>query len=78
MKEIPESTYKAMEVAYKKYCTYLDSFGDDEVYLKKKVENEVGGVLLQIKQRCSGMEPKWGQVSLFPGAGISLGRVLAR
>ena len=42
---------------------YLSAFGEDEVYLKKKVELELGGVLVQIKQRLTGMDPKWSDVS---------------
>jgi hypothetical protein len=41
---------------------YLSAFGEDEVYLRKKVETELGGVLLQIKQRLTGMDPKWSEV----------------
>lgn len=43
---------------------YLSAFGEDEAYLRKKVELELGGVLLQIKQRLTGMDPKWSEVSL--------------
>jgi len=63
VKPIPDSTYNAVEAAYKKYITYLDSFEEDEAYLKKKVENELGGLFLQIKQRLAGLDPKWSKVS---------------
>lgn len=53
-----------MEAAYKKYIAYLDSFEEDEGYIKKKVEHELGGLFLQIKQRLSGMDPKWSKVSI--------------
>jgi hypothetical protein len=63
VKPIPDPTYNAVEAAYKKYIAYLDSFVEDEAYIKKKVENELGGLFLQIKQRLSGLEPKWSKVS---------------
>ena len=62
MNPIPESTYNALEVAYKKYIAYLDAFEEDEAYIKKKVENELGGLFLQMKQRLSGLDPKWSKV----------------
>lgn len=61
---IPDSTFNAVEAAYKKYIVYLDSFEEDEVYLKKKVEHELGGLFLQIKQRLAGLDPKWSKVSI--------------
>jgi len=69
--KLPDSVYNAVEAAHRKYCTYLDSFGQDEVYLKKKVENEIGSILLQIKQRVSGMDPKWSQITLLGTSGLS-------
>lgn len=60
---IPASTYEAVEAAHRKYMAYLSAFGGDEVFLRKKVELELGGVLLQIKQRLTGMDPKWSEVS---------------
>lgn len=67
VKPIPDSTYNAVETAYKKYIAYLDAFEEDEMYIKKKVENELGGLFLQIKQRLAGMDPKWSKVGTpFP------------
>lgn len=63
MKPIPDSTYNAVEAAYKKYIAYLDAFEEDEAYIKKKVENELGGLFLQMKQRLAGLDPKWSKVS---------------
>jgi len=65
VKPIPDSTYNAVEAAYKKYIAYLDSFEEDEAYIKKKVENELGGLFLQIKQRLSGLDPKWSKVRIY-------------
>lgn len=67
VRPIPDSTFNAVEAAYKKYIAYLDSFEDDEAYIKKKVEHELGGLFLQIKQRLAGLDPKWSKVSIsFP------------
>ncbi|KAG0576804.1 hypothetical protein M758_2G036100 [Ceratodon purpureus] len=71
VKPIPDSTYNAVEAAYKKYIAYLDSFEEDEAYLKKKVENELGGLFLQIKQRLAGMDPKWSKITLLGTSGLS-------
>lgn len=71
VKPIPDSTYNAVEAAYKKYVTYLDSFEEDEAYLKKKVENELGGLFLQIKQRLTGLDPKWSKITLLGTSGLS-------
>lgn len=71
VKPIPDATYNAVEAAYKKYIAYLDSFEEDEAYIKKKVENELGGLFLQIKQRLSGLEPKWSKITLLGTSGLS-------
>ncbi|KAG0565076.1 hypothetical protein KC19_8G161900 [Ceratodon purpureus] len=71
VKPIPDSTYNAVEAAYKKYIAYLDSFEEDEAYIKKKVENELGGLFLQIKQRLAGLDPKWSKITLLGTSGLS-------
>jgi hypothetical protein len=62
---LPESTQKAVEAALGKYVQYLDSFDEEsEAYLKKKVENDLGSLLVQIKQRFSSTDSKWSKVSI--------------
>ncbi|KAL5982426.1 hypothetical protein ACLOJK_016497, partial [Asimina triloba] len=51
----------ALRAAYKRYKVYLDAFGPDETYLRKKVEVELGGKMIHLKMRCSGLEPEWGK-----------------
>lgn len=68
---IPASTYEAVEAAHRKYMAYLSAFGGDEVFLRKKVELELGGVLLQIKQRLTGMDPKWSEISVLGTSGLA-------
>lgn len=71
VRPIPDSTFNAVEAAYKKYIAYLDSFEDDEAYIKKKVEHELGGLFLQIKQRLAGLDPKWSKITLLGTSGLS-------
>ncbi|CAL9186816.1 unnamed protein product, partial [Musa hybrid cultivar] len=53
----------AIRAAYKRYITYLDSFGPDETFLRKKVELELGTKMIHLKMRCSGIDSEWGKVS---------------
>lgn len=62
---LPDGLDDALEAAYKRYVTYLDSFGPDEVYLRKKVETELGTKMIHIKMRCTGIGSEWGKVSQF-------------
>lgn len=59
---IPEPLRAALETSLHKYEAYLHSFSDGETWLKRKVELELGGSLLTVKQRCSGMGNAWSQV----------------
>jgi hypothetical protein len=42
--------------------TYLESFGPEENYLRKKVETELGTKMIHLKMRCSGIGSEWGKV----------------
>lgn len=68
---LPDGLDDAIEAAYRRYTTYLDSFGPDEVYLRKKVEIELGTKMIHIKMRCSGIGSEWGKVTLLGTSGIS-------
>lgn len=68
---LPDYLEDAMKAAYKRYMTYLESFGPDETYLKKKVENELGTKMIHLKMRCSGIGSEWGKVTLLGTSGIS-------
>lgn len=52
----------ALRAAYNRYVTYLDAFGPDETYLRKKVEMELGTKMIHLKMRCSGLGSEWGKV----------------
>lgn len=62
VKPLTDDVAKALSVAFERYYAYLDSFGPDELYLRKKVENELGMKLIHLKMRCSGLGKDWGKV----------------
>lgn len=62
MKPLPEHYAQALRTAYDRYSKYLDSFGPNEVYLKKKVESELGRRMIHLKMRCGGLNSEWGKV----------------
>mgnify|MGYP000650933387 CR=1 FL=1 len=72
MRQLSPVLLEALKSALSKYNTYLASFGDEEFYLKKKVEVELGSLLTHIKQRCSGLGPEWGNVIFFLPCIISI------
>jgi Domain of unknown function (DUF4370) len=43
--------------------TYLNSFGPEETYLRKKVETELGTKMIHLKMRCTGIGSEWGKVN---------------
>ncbi|CAH8351472.1 unnamed protein product [Eruca vesicaria subsp. sativa] len=71
VKTLPEDITKALRLAYHRYATYLDAFGPDEVYLKKKVETELGTKMIHLKMRCSGLGSEWGKVTVLGTSGLS-------
>ncbi|KDO84241.1 hypothetical protein CISIN_1g0262462mg, partial [Citrus sinensis] len=50
---------------YQRYATYLDAFGPDESYLRKKVETELGSKMIFLKMRCAGLGSEWGKVFYY-------------
>ncbi|MQM05676.1 hypothetical protein Taro_038492 [Colocasia esculenta] len=68
---VPQELLDAMTAAYKRYMTYLDAFGPDETYLRKKVETELGTKMVHLKMRCSGLGSEWGKVSVLGTSGLS-------
>nr|VDD59870.1 unnamed protein product [Brassica oleracea] len=71
VKSLPEDITKALHLAYHRYTTYLDAFGPEEVYLKKKVEMELGTKMIHLKMRCSGLGSEWGKVTALGTSGLS-------
>ncbi|CAI9115762.1 OLC1v1016754C1 [Oldenlandia corymbosa var. corymbosa] len=71
VKPMPEEFVKALETIYNRYETYLEAFGPEEVYLKKKVENELGTKMIHLKMRCSGLNKEWGKVTVLGTSGLA-------
>lgn len=59
---LPGYIEDAVKAAYNRYMTYLESFGPEENYLRKKVETELGTKMIHLKMRCSGIGSEWGKV----------------
>jgi hypothetical protein len=59
---LPGYIEDAVKSAYNRYTTYLESFGPEENYLRKKVETELGTKMIHLKMRCSGIGSEWGKV----------------
>ncbi|KAL1200945.1 Succinate dehydrogenase subunit 5 [Cardamine amara subsp. amara] len=71
VKPLPNDITDALRTAYQRYAEYLDSFGSEEVYLKKKVEMELGTKMIHLKMRCSGLGSEWGKVTVLGTSGLS-------
>lgn len=71
VKPLSNELVNALRVVYDRYQTYLDSFGPEETYLKKKVETELGTRMIHLKLRCSGIGAQWGKVTVLGTSGIS-------
>ncbi|CAA6668462.1 unnamed protein product [Spirodela intermedia] len=68
---VPDALLDALAAAYKRYMVYLDAFGPEETYLRKKVEIELGTKMVHLKMRCSGLGAEWGKVSVLGTSGLS-------
>lgn len=68
---LSEEFANALRVAHQRYITYLDSFGPDEIYLRKKIETELGSKMIYLKMRCAGLGSEWGKVSVLGTSGLS-------
>ncbi|GLJ06278.1 hypothetical protein SUGI_0035030 [Cryptomeria japonica] len=71
VRPLPDELQGALQAAYKRYSNYLDAFGPEVTYLRKKVENELGTSMIHIKMRCAGLDSEWGRVTLLGTSGIS-------
>ncbi|KAI7987673.1 hypothetical protein LOK49_LG13G00106 [Camellia lanceoleosa] len=65
VKPLPEEFVNALRTVYQRYTAYLDAFGPDETYLRKKVETELGTKMIHLKMRCSGIGSEWGKVTVL-------------
>ncbi|CBI19540.3 hypothetical protein VitviT2T_027592 [Vitis vinifera] len=71
VKPLPDEFVNALVTVFKRYTTYLDSFGPDEAFLRKKVEMELGTKMIHLKLRCSDLGAEWGKVTLLGTSGLS-------
>lgn len=71
VKPLPDEINNALCIVHQRYTTYLDAFGPDETYLRKKVEMELGTKMIHLKMRCSGLGSEWGKVSVLGTSGLS-------
>eukprot|EP00475_Leptophrys_vorax_P010600 TRINITY_DN17185_c0_g1_i1.p1 TRINITY_DN17185_c0_g1~~TRINITY_DN17185_c0_g1_i1.p1 ORF type:complete len:252 (-),score=7.73 TRINITY_DN17185_c0_g1_i1:163-918(-) len=68
---IPPGMRAALASALSRYSQYLASFEAAEGWLQRKAKEELGGVLLTLKQRCSGLETEWNKISLLGTSGLT-------
>ncbi|EOY14522.1 hypothetical protein QUC31_000084 [Theobroma cacao] len=71
VKPLSDEFVNALRTVYQRYTTYLDAFGPDETYLRKKVETELGSKMIYLKMRCSGLGSEWGKVTVLGTSGLS-------
>eukprot|EP00262_Sarcandra_glabra_P011033 TRINITY_DN26728_c0_g1_i1.p1 TRINITY_DN26728_c0_g1~~TRINITY_DN26728_c0_g1_i1.p1 ORF type:complete len:239 (+),score=40.79 TRINITY_DN26728_c0_g1_i1:90-806(+) len=71
VRPMPDDLVEALRAVYRRYTVYLDAFGPDEVYLRKKVETELGTKMIHIKMRCSGIGSEWGKITVLGTSGLS-------
>ncbi|KAI4336958.1 hypothetical protein L6164_015423 [Bauhinia variegata] len=70
-KPVPDYIKNALNTVFDRYTTYLNSFGPDESYLRKKVETELGTKMIYLKMRCGGLNSEWGKVTVLGTSGLS-------
>ncbi|CAN0922270.1 Succinate dehydrogenase subunit 5, mitochondrial, partial [Linum grandiflorum] len=71
VKPLSDEYAKAIRTFFERYTAYLDSFGVDETYLRKKVEMELGSKMIFLKMRCAGLGSEWSKVSLIGTSGLA-------
>ncbi|VFR01488.1 unnamed protein product [Cuscuta campestris] len=71
VKPIPRDMANAVNTIFQRYNSYLDAFGPEEGYLKKKVETELGSRMIFLKMRCSGLGSDWGKVTVLGTSGLA-------
>ncbi|WCJ35393.1 Succinate dehydrogenase subunit 5 mitochondrial [Euphorbia peplus] len=71
VKPLSDEFSNALRTVFQRYSAYLDAFGPDETYLRKKVETELGSKLIYLKMRCSGLGSEWGKVTVLGTSGLA-------
>lgn len=62
VRPLPEEYEKAIKTLFNRYTEYLAAFEPKEIYLKKKVETELGSKMIYLKMRCGGLDADWAKV----------------
>jgi polyribonucleotide nucleotidyltransferase len=70
-KPLSEELASALDAVLARYMTYLALFKPEETYLKKKVESELGAMMIYLKMRCGGLDSHWGEISVLGTSGLS-------
>lgn len=71
VKPLPDHMRNALHTIFDRYTTYLNAFGPEENYLRKKVEEELGTKMIHLKMRCSGLGSEWGKVTVLGTSGLA-------
>ncbi|XP_030537905.2 succinate dehydrogenase subunit 5, mitochondrial [Rhodamnia argentea] len=71
VKPLSDEHASALQKIYERYTAYLDAFGPDEAYLRKKVETELGTKMIHLKMRCGGLSSEWGKVTVLGTSGLA-------
>lgn len=71
VKPLSNEHASALQKIYERYNAYLDAFGPDEAYLRKKVETELGTKMIHLKMRCGGLGSEWGKVTVLGTSGLA-------
>ncbi|EEF52436.1 conserved hypothetical protein [Ricinus communis] len=71
VKPLSDEYANALRTAFQRYSAYLDAFGPDEGFLRKKVEMELGSKMIYLKMRCSGLDSAWGKVTVLGTSGLA-------
>ncbi|XP_031405983.1 succinate dehydrogenase subunit 5, mitochondrial-like [Punica granatum] len=71
VKPLPDELSKALQTVFERYTAYLNAFGPEEGYLRKKVETELGTKMIHLKMRCGRLASDWGKVTVLGTSGLS-------
>lgn len=71
VKPLPVEFMNALRTIFSRYNAYLDAFGPEETYLRKKVELELGTKMIHLKMRCAGLGAEWGKTTVLGTSGLS-------
>ncbi|KAL5558891.1 hypothetical protein UlMin_035102 [Ulmus minor] len=71
VKPLSDVHANALGIFLNRYNTYLEAFGPDEVFLRKKVEAELGSKMIFLKMRVCNLGSEWGKVSVLGTSGLA-------